>query len=49
MKPVALERLSCYLSMHIKNVQIGGCMHPMLEFEDTIVLDSEWETNMGSK
>jgi hypothetical protein len=34
MRMVALEILSLYISMHLKNVQIGGHTHPVREFED---------------
>jgi hypothetical protein len=37
------------VSMHMKNVQIGGRTCPMREFEDTVVLESELETNMETK
>jgi hypothetical protein len=34
------------VSMHMKNVQIGGRMCPVHEFEDMVVLNSELETKM---
>jgi hypothetical protein len=37
------------VSMHMKNVQIGGRTCPMRQFEDTVVLESELETNMETK
>jgi hypothetical protein len=37
------------VSMHMKNVQIGGRTCPVREFEDTMVLDSELETKMEIK
>jgi hypothetical protein len=37
------------VSMHMKNVQIGGRTCPVCEFEYTVVLDSELETNMKIK
>jgi hypothetical protein len=49
MKLVVLERLSPYLSMHIKNIQIGGRTRPVHSFECKVVLYSELETNMESK
>jgi Zn ribbon nucleic-acid-binding protein len=35
--------------MQMKNIQIGGRTCPVCEFEDTMVLDSELETNMEIK
>jgi hypothetical protein len=32
--------------MHMKNVQIGGCMCPLCQFEGNVILGSELETNM---
>jgi hypothetical protein len=49
MKPVELERLSPYLFIHMKNVQIIGRTHPVFEFEDMVVMNSELKTNMESK
>jgi hypothetical protein len=49
MRLVALERLSTYLSMHMKNVQNGGCICPACELEGTVALDSELETNIENK
>jgi hypothetical protein len=37
------------VSIHMKNLQIRGHTCPMREFEDTMVLDSELETNMKIK
>jgi hypothetical protein len=37
------------VSMHMKNAQIRGPTWPVREFEDTVVLDSELETNMETK
>jgi hypothetical protein len=37
------------VSMHMKNVQIRGCTCRVREFEDTVVLDSELQTNMEIK
>jgi hypothetical protein len=37
------------VSMHMKNIQIGGRMCLMREFEDTVVLNSKLETNMKIK
>jgi hypothetical protein len=37
------------VSMHMKNVQIGGHMCHVRQFEDTVVLDSELGTNMEIK
>jgi hypothetical protein len=37
------------VSMHMKNVQIGGRTCRVREFEDTVVLDSELQTNMEIK
>jgi hypothetical protein len=34
------------VSMHMKNIQIRGRRCPLHEFEDTVVLDFELETNM---
>jgi hypothetical protein len=39
MRLVALERLSPYLSMHMKNVQIRGRTHHVHQFEGKVVLD----------
>jgi hypothetical protein len=36
-------------SMHMKNMQIGGRTCPVREFEDTMVLYIELETNMEIK
>jgi collagenase-like PrtC family protease len=41
MRLVALEILSPYLSMNMKNVKIRGRMCPMYQFEGKVVLDSE--------
>jgi hypothetical protein len=41
--------LSPYLFMHMKNVQIIGRTHLVRQFEGTVVMDSELETNMRSK
>jgi hypothetical protein len=46
---IALESLSPYLSMHIKNVQIGVRPCHMHQFEDKFIMDSELETNMRYK
>jgi hypothetical protein len=35
--------------MHMWNVQIGGRVHHVRQFEVKVVLDSELETNMESK
>jgi hypothetical protein len=37
------------VSMHMKNVQIGGRTCPVHEFEDIVALDSKLETNMEIK
>jgi hypothetical protein len=37
------------VSIHMKNIQIGGRVCPVREFEDTMVLDSGLETNMEMK
>jgi hypothetical protein len=37
------------VSMHMKNVKNGGRTCPVHEFEDTVVLDYELETNMKIK
>jgi hypothetical protein len=37
------------VSMHMKNIQIGGRTCHVHEFEDTVVLHSELETNMEIK
>jgi hypothetical protein len=37
------------VSMHMKNVQNEGYTCLVCEFEDTLVLDSELETNMKIK
>jgi hypothetical protein len=37
------------VSMHMKNIQIRGHMCHVRGFEDTVVLDSELETNMEIK
>jgi hypothetical protein len=49
MRLIALERLSPYLSMLIKNVQIGDFTRPVHYFEGMVVLNSELKTNVGSK
>jgi hypothetical protein len=49
MRLVALERLSLYLAMHMKNVQNRGCTRPACELEGTVALDSELETNIENK
>jgi hypothetical protein len=46
MRMVALESLSLYLSIYLKNVQIGGRTHPVHECEDMEVPDSKLEINM---
>jgi hypothetical protein len=40
-----LERISPYLSMHMKNVQIGGCTLPVHQFEGKVVMYSELDSN----
>jgi hypothetical protein len=35
--------------MHMKNVQIGGCMHHVHQFEEKVVLYFELKTKMESK
>jgi hypothetical protein len=37
------------VSMHMKNIQIGGRTCLVREFEDMVVLDSELETNKDIK
>jgi hypothetical protein len=37
------------VSMHMKNIQIRGHTCQVHEFEDTVVLDFELETNMKIK
>jgi hypothetical protein len=37
------------VSMHMKNIQIGGRTCQVREFEDTVVLDSELGTNKEIK
>jgi hypothetical protein len=38
---VPLERLSPYLSAHMKNIQNGGRMESVHQFEYEVLLDSE--------
>jgi hypothetical protein len=44
-----LESLSPWLSVHRKNVKIGGHMRLVGQFEGKVVLDPELETNMENK
>jgi hypothetical protein len=37
------------VSIHMKNIKIGGRTCPTQEFEDMVVLDSKLETNMEIK
>jgi hypothetical protein len=37
------------ISMHMKSVQIRDSTCFVCEFENTVVLDSEWETNIEIK
>jgi hypothetical protein len=39
MRLVALEILSPYLSMHMRNIEIRGCTHLVRQFEVKMVLD----------
>jgi hypothetical protein len=41
MRLIALESLSLYITMHMKNIQIRGSTHPMCQFENKVVLDPE--------
>jgi hypothetical protein len=45
---VALESLSLYLSIHMKNVQIEGRTHPVRQFEGRVVLDPEIDLKSDS-
>jgi hypothetical protein len=47
MRPVALERLSSYLFIHMNNVQIGGHVRLVSQFEYKVVLNSELKRNMN--
>jgi hypothetical protein len=34
--------------MHMKNIQISGCMHPLRQFEGKVVMDPESDSKSDS-
>jgi hypothetical protein len=48
MRPVVLKNLSPYLSMHMKNIRIGGCTRPVRQFEGMVILDPEIDSMSDS-
>jgi hypothetical protein len=45
---LALESISPYIFMHMKNVQIGGRTCPLRQFEGKVVFDPEIDLKLDS-
>jgi hypothetical protein len=48
MRPDALQSLSPYHSMHMKNIQIRGRTHSVPQFQGKVVLDPEIDSKLDS-